>query len=112
MARTYKRDSRGRFKGAGGGGAKARAGSFGKKVVKVAKHPATKAIAVTALSVAADVAIKHYVSNELSKIAATSLKNKGLKNTQKALKEAPMRAKANRRGTVKVTTLSGKKFAR
>lgn len=112
MARKYKRDSRGRFKGGGGGGVKARAGSFGKKVSKIAKHPATKAIAMTALSVAADVAIKHYVSGEVSKMAATSLKNKGMRNTQKTLGQAAMRAKTNRRGVVKVTTLSGKKFSR
>ena len=112
MARTYKRDRRGRFKGAGGGGVKARVGALGKKTVAIAKHPVTKAVAVTALSVAADVAINRYAQGQMQKIAATSLKNKGLRNTQKALGEAALRAKANRKGVHNVTTLSGKKFAR
>lgn len=134
MARTYKRDSRGRFAG-GGGGSKVSSGGGGgvakaKKQVartpprpgvrkrllsaakKAARNPVVQAAAVTAASMAIDVAVNKSLQGSLKKVAATKLRNQGLRNTQKALGLAAMTAKRNRRGVYKVTTLSGKKFAR
>lgn len=112
MARKYKRDSQGRFKG-GGGGAKARAGGLGRKVKAIAVHPTTKAIALGALTVAADVAIANAPrmigTYEANKYANVQRNNAAKFSTQKGLNPGALRPKV-RNGKVKITTMSGKRL--
>lgn len=110
MARKYKRDSKGRFKG---GGSRVGKGSLGSKVKAIARHPTTKAIAVTALYVAADVAIANAPraigAYEANKYARVKANNAAKFSTQKGLNPGPLRPKA-RNGRVKITTMSGKRL--
>lgn len=113
MARTYKRDRAGRFKG-GGTKVSSRGGGFGAKVKRVVKSPKTKAIATAALFVAAEIAVtagpSMVLRQQQTNMSNARTRNQGMANRAAKLGPGMLRPKVGRGGRVKVTTLSGKRL--